>query len=97
MTGRRPLTAVATSGVTYRSETHPFFFSEPEINKLTLPGIPKQQLDKVTQFASSVAREYRQQVPIYTLKANDAKATTVRLLLKNIEVRSTEIHMTLGL
>jgi len=90
-------TAVLTTSLSYRSETHHFFLSEPEINKLTLQGIPQEHLDKVTRLASNAAREYLQRFPIYTLKAKDVKTTAVKLLLKDVQVKSNEVHATLGL
>ncbi len=90
-------TAVVTTGLSYRSETHKFFLSDPEINKLTLQGIPQEHLDKVTRLASNAAREYLQRFPIYTLKAKDVKTTAVKLLLKDVQVKSNEVHATLGL
>src|SRR6266404_2787778 len=45
-------TAVVTTGVTFQSETHQFYLSDPEIKKLALQGIPQEHLDKVTQLAS---------------------------------------------
>jgi len=90
-------TAVVTTGLSYRSEAHQFFLSDPEINKLTLQGIPQEHLDKVTRLASTAVREYLQRFPIYTLKAKDAKTTAVKLLLKDVQVKSNEVHATLGL
>jgi len=90
-------TSVATTGVTYRNETHQFYLSDPKIQKLALQGIPPEYLDKVTQLASNAAREYLQRFPIYTLKAKDVKTTAVKLLLKDVQVKSNEVHATLGL
>src|ERR1044071_2175096 len=90
-------TAVVTTGLSYRSETHQFLLSEPEINKLTLQGIPQEDLDKVTRLASNAAREYLQRFPIYTLKAKGVKTTAAKLLLKDVQVKSNEVHATLGL
>lgn len=90
-------TALVTSGLTYRNETKEFYLADPELKQLTLQGIPQQHLDKVTVFASNAAREYLQQFPIYTLKAKDAKTTAANLLLKDVQVKSSEIHATLGL
>src|SRR5436190_20891708 len=47
--------ALVTTGVSYRSETHQFFLSEPEIKKLTFQGIPQEHVDKVTRLASDAA------------------------------------------
>ena len=90
-------TALATSTLAYRNETKQFFLSNPEINKLSIQGIPQQYLDKATDFATAAAREYLQEFPIYTLKANDTKTSAAKLLLKNVQVKGSEIHVTLGL
>ena len=90
-------TAVATTGLSYRSETYQFFLSEPEIKKLSIQGIPQQYVDKVTSLASNTVSEYLQKHPIYTLKAKDMKTATVKLLLKDVQVKSNEVHATLGL
>ena len=89
--------AGVTSTLAYRSETKQFFLSNAEINKLTIQGIPQQYLDKVTDFASNSAREYLQEFPIYTLRAKDTKTTAVKLLLKDVRVKNSEVHVTLGL
>lgn len=90
-------TALVTSTVAYRNETKQFFLSKPEINKLVIQGIPQQYLDKVTDFASTSAREYLQEFPIYTLKANDTKTIAAKLLLKEVEVKDNGIYVKLGL
>ena len=90
-------TALVTSALAYRNDTKQFFLSNPEINKLSIQGIPQQHLDKATEFATTAAREYLQEFPIYTLKATDTKTTAAKLLLKDVQVKSSEIHATLGL
>jgi hypothetical protein len=88
--------ARATFGLTYRNETKQFFLAEPELNKVTFQGVPQEHLDKVTVFASNAAREHLQKFPVYTLKATDVKTTMAKLLLKDVTVKGSEIHVTLG-
>jgi uncharacterized protein DUF1439 len=88
---------LVTSALFYRNEKKQFFLSNAEINKLSIQGIPQQHLDKVTAFATSAAREYLQEFPIYTLKATDAKSSAAKLLLKEVRVTGSEVHVTLGL
>lgn len=90
-------TVLVTSALAYRNETKQFFLSSPEINKVAIQGIPQQYLDKVTDFASNAAREYLQEFPVYTLTAKDTKTAAAKLLLKDVQVKSSEIHVTLGL
>jgi hypothetical protein len=90
-------TFVATTGISYRSDTYQFFLAEPDIDKLTIQGIPKEYLDNVTPFASSLARERLQKFPIYTLKGENIKSRAVKFLLKDVQVKSNEVHATLGI
>lgn len=88
---------VATTGISYRGETYQFFLSDPEINKLAIQGIPQEYLDKVTPFASNLARERLEQLPVYTIKAENITTRAVKLLLKDVQVMNNEVHATLGL
>jgi hypothetical protein len=90
-------TAVVTTGLSYRNETHQFFLSDPEITKLIIQGIPQEYLDKVAPHASNFARDHLQQFPIYTIRARDLKTRAVKLLLKDVQVKNNELHATLGL
>jgi Protein of unknown function (DUF1439) len=89
--------ALVTTGLSYQSETHQFFLSEPEINKLTIQGVPPEYIDRVTSLATSTAREHLQRFPIYTVEAKDIKTAAVKLLLKDVQVKSNQVHVTLGL
>lgn len=86
-----------TTAIDYRNETQQFFLSEPQITNFALQGIPQEQLAKVTKFVSETVRANIQLYPVYTLRAKNAKMAAAKLLLKNVEVRNTEIHVTLGL
>ena len=113
--------AIATTGITYRDDTHQFFLSDPEIAKLTFQGIPQsgvdaagdlarktaekldalgitqEQITKVADSAKALALDRLRQYPVYTLKGSDAKSATAKLILRKVEVRGSEIHVTLGL
>ena len=61
-------------------------------------------LSCIWQFAASLrfhssnaACEYLQEFPVYTLTAKDTKTAAAKLLLKDVKVKSSEIHVTLGL
>ena len=90
-------TVTATTGLSYRSETNQFFLSEPKIEKMSIQGIPQKYVDKVTSLSSNTVREYLQKYPVYTLRAKDTKTATLKLLLKDVQVRSNELHAILGL
>jgi hypothetical protein len=89
-------TAVVTSGLTYNDERKQFFLAAPEVKKIAIQGIPQQYLDKVTDFASQAASEYLQEFPVYTLKPTDTKRSTLRLLLRDVKIKNSEVDVTLG-
>lgn len=86
-----------TSSIGYRDDTKQFYLANPEIHKLTLPGVPQQYLDKATQAATELARLCFKQIPVYTLKGTDTGTNAAKLLLRKVQVKSSEIHITLGL
>ena len=90
-------TIVVSSGIGYRNDSKQFVLSSPVIDKLEIQGIPQQHIDKVTEFTSNAAREYLQEFPIYTLTDKDSKTSLAKLLLKDVQVKSSEIHVTIGL
>ena len=90
-------TAALTSELGYRQETKQFFIAKPEIKTLTINGVPQQYTDKISALVSDTAQKHLQQITVYTLKATDVKTTAAKLLLKNVQVKDTEIHVTLGL
>ena len=90
-------TIVVSSGIGYKNDSKQFVLSSPVIDKLEIQGIPQQHIDKVTEFASNAAREYLQEFPIYTLTDKDAKTSLAKILLKDVQVKSSEIHVTIGL
>ena len=89
--------AIMTTGLKFKDETDQFFLAEPELQKLTISGIPEEYLGKVLPFASVFGREQLEKYPVYTLKSKNLKTTTTRLLLRDLKVMDTELHATLGL
>ena len=90
-------TIVVSSGIGYKNDSKQFVLSSPVIDKLEIQGIPQQHIDKVTEFASNAAREYLQEFPVYTLTDKDAKTSLAKMLLKDFQVKGSEIHVMLGL
>ncbi len=70
---------------------------EAASDKLKVWGVTEEQLAEIRAFAAGLASEQLQRYPIYTIKATDAKSRAAKLMLKDVEVRSNEIHVTLGL
>ena len=78
---------VAASGLAYSNETKQFFLSQPTINKLTIPGIPQQYLDKVTDYVSNLAGNRLQEIPVFTW--TDSRA----VLVKDIQVKNGKVDV----
>jgi hypothetical protein len=89
-------TVTATTGLSYRSETNQFFLSDPKIENMSIQGVPQKYMDKVTSLSSNTVREYLQKYPVYTLRGKDTKTATLKLLLKDVQVRSNEVHAIMG-
>ena len=89
--------ATVTSGIRYDNETQEFFLVDTEVSRFEVQGIPKKWLIQVTEIASRVAQQFIESKPIYQLEGKDAKTHAAKLLLKEVEVRDQEVHVTLGL
>lgn len=90
-------TVLATTGLSYRSDTYEFYLSDPQITQLSVQGVPPEVLEKVQMVTTALLGEYLPRHPVYTLEDETLKKQAVRLLLRDVQVRNREIHCTLGL
>lgn len=65
--------------------------------KLDSLGITRERIARATKSATALALDHLQQYPVYTLTARDAKTAAAKMILKKVEVRDSEVHVTLGL
>ena len=65
--------------------------------KLDSLGITRERIARATESATALALDHLQQYPVYTLTARDAKTAAAKMMLKKVEVRDSEVHVTLGL
>jgi len=65
-------------------------------DKLDTFGISTERIAQVAESASALAVERLQQFPVHTLNGKDANSATAKMILKNVEVRGNELHVTLG-
>lgn len=86
-----------TSSIGYRDDKKQFYLTNAEINNLTLPGVPQNYMDKATQAATELARLCFKEIPVYTFRGTDSKMMAAKLLLRKVEVKKSEIRITLGL
>ena len=85
------------TGIRYSSEQHQFFLDDPQIEKVELQGVPPEFADRVASGVLAISKEHLESLPIYTLRADDAKKSIARLLLKEFQVRDGAIYLTLGI
>lgn len=89
-------TVEATTGIDFDQETGNILLRDCEISRLQIEGIPAKYTDRVSTLASKVAKEILDRVPVYTLKAKDAKTAAAKLVLKDVVIDQGELVVTLG-
>lgn len=86
-----------SGGLRYNHETGEFFVTDPQVEKLSIKGIPEKYTDKINLVISKALNQYYQSRPIYILKPTDIKKTAARLVLKKVMVENEHLVITLGL
>lgn len=89
---------VDISGVLrYDAATGGFFLLEPEVDRLSIQGLPEKYTAGATQAVSSALKAFYREHPVYTLRPTDFKKAAARLLLRSVVVENEELVITLGL
>lgn len=86
-----------SGGVRYEAAEGQFFLTEPEIDRLSVQGIPAAFTDRVDSVLTRALAAYYVDRPIYTLRESDVGQAAAKLLLKNVIVENKELVVTLGL
>ena len=86
-----------SGGVRYDDESGQFFLTDPEIENLSVQGIPADYTDRVDSVLTTALGTYYTDRPIYTLRKSDVKGATARLLLKSVVVEQRVLVVTLGI
>jgi Protein of unknown function (DUF1439) len=97
--GSRPIGGVVdlSGGVRYDSSSGELFLMEPVIENLALQGLPEKYKARATEIIGKALIEYCKTHPVYTLKKNDARQATARLVLKKVTVENRALIVTLGM
>lgn len=97
--GDKPLGgSVDVSGtIKYSPEEGAFYLAEPEIESLSIQGLPEKHKSKVSTIVKTGLTKFYSSRPIYKLKSSDVKQATAKLVLKNLEVQDESLRITLGL
>lgn len=86
-----------SGGVKYVASRGAFFLTEPEIEQLSIQGIPDKYLAKAEQAISQALAHYYEDNPIYTLRNTDLKQAAARLVLQEVVVENKTLVITLGI
>ena len=87
----------ASGGVKYVSNEGSFYLTDPEVENLSIQGVPQQYADRVTQVVELALAEYYSAHPVYRLKTDDIKQATAKLVLKDVTIQNQELVVTLGI
>jgi hypothetical protein len=80
----------------YATQTSSFFLTRFKLESLELDPIPQKYREKFVKAASYFLEEHFETHPIYILRPDTIPKTTVRLLLKGVEVKGGALVVTLG-
>ena len=89
--------ADVSGNVRYVPEEGQFYLVEPDIETLSVEGIPAAYIDKVDEVMTKALGAFFKTRPIYTLKETDTKQAAAKLVLKDVAVQNNELVLTLGL
>ena len=90
-------TTIIDSGIRYEAGTRQFFLADPTVRKLEIAGLPREQIDKVTQIAVELTRSQLEKKPVYTIEGPQAAMLATNVLVKDVRVKSGGLQVVLGL
>ena len=85
------------TGISYNNETHQFFLVNPEIEKISMQGIPDKYVSKVNSIVNKALQKYLAETVVYKLKADSKAKTVAKMILKSIRVKNKNVIVTLGI
>jgi hypothetical protein len=86
-----------SGNVRYVPEEGEFYLVDPDIETLSIEGIPMAYTDKIDEVMTKALGAFFKTRPIYTLKESDTKQAAAKLVLKDVAVENSELVLTLGL
>jgi len=86
-----------SGNVRYVPEQGEFFLMDPEIETLSIEGVPDSYADKIDAIMTTALAAFFDARPIYTLKESDTKQAAAKLALKDVAVENGELVLTLSL
>ena len=87
----------ASAGIRYEPEAGQFFLVEPNVEALTLQGIPIAYSEKVDDALGKALDAFFGKRPVYTFKDSDSRQKAAKFTLKKVTVADGVLVLTLGL
>ena len=89
-------TATVTTGLRYEPSDYSFYLHDPVLDKLDVLGIPVKHVKLVNRAAAALAKQRLEQLRIYTLRPDQIKQATARVILRDLKVQDGCLVIRLG-
>lgn len=90
-------TVDASGSLRYAAAEGQFYLAEPEIEKLSVSGLPEKRTAQIRSVIETALGEYYAEHPVYRLNTDDIKQATAKMVLKNVSVDGDDLVVTMGL
>lgn len=90
-------TVDASGKLRYAAAEGQFYLSDPEIEKLSVAGLPEKRTAQIRSVVETALSEYYADHPVYRLQSDDIKQTAVKVVLKDVSVDGDDLVVTMGL
>ena len=74
-----------------------FYFTNPSVEELQATDLPAAHSSPLSKAAEKIVGEYLERNPVYTLDNESLSNRAAKALLKSMEIREGQLHVTLGL
>ena len=89
--------AVVQGGFRYEPQTGEFFLTGFSVESIQLEGRKGISLERVSSALSDALEGVFRRYPVYTLRDEDFKQATAKMLVRRISISDKKIHIHLGL
>jgi hypothetical protein len=82
--------------IRYDANRGAFFADDPKVERLTVEGHPEGYLERTKGAVTWILAGALEHTPVYTLRAEDARHSVAKLILKDVRVKQGKLRLTLG-
>lgn len=81
----------------YRKSNGTFYFTKPQVHRVNYPGFPRQYSKKINQILTVMAKEFLNEIPVYSLNAKNDAENFAKMTLQKVSIQDKKIKIQLGL